>query len=142
MHIFGISSLSRHEKCYRMLVRLFWLFQCSRIPQCIILNLNLSSVLTLNGIFSRSWTKSFLVLFTFDFGINWMMHCIFEFVWTDFNTNIGTFHKMDLMIVFKDIQIILRLFLVIAMYTVQPVQASSINHSTSQVASWLGRKPT
>ena len=28
------SSSSQHEKCCRMLVRLFWLFQCSRIPQC------------------------------------------------------------------------------------------------------------
>ena len=37
----------------------------------------------------------------------------------------------------KEIQIILRLFLVIAMYC----QASSINHSTSYVASWQGRKP-
>ena len=40
----------------------------------------------------------------------------------------------------KEIQIILRLFLVIAMYC-QLVQASSINHSTSQVASYLGWKP-
>ena len=37
----------------------------------------------------------------------------------------------------KEIQIILRLFLVFTMYC----QASSINHSTSHVASWLGRKP-
>ena len=37
----------------------------------------------------------------------------------------------------KEIEIIHRLFLVIAMY----FQASSINHSTSHVASWLGRKP-
>ena len=37
----------------------------------------------------------------------------------------------------KEIQIILRLFLVIVMYC----QASSINHSTSHVASWQGRKP-
>ena len=37
----------------------------------------------------------------------------------------------------KEIQMILRLFLVIAMYS----QASSINHSTSHVASWRGRKP-
>ena len=34
LHIFAIPSSSRHEKCCRMLVRLFWLFQCSRIPQC------------------------------------------------------------------------------------------------------------
>ena len=41
----------------------------------------------------------------------------------------------------KEIEIIHRLFLVIAMYfTVQPVQASSMNHQTSYVASWLGRK--
>ena len=37
----------------------------------------------------------------------------------------------------KEIEIIHRLFLVIAMYC----QASLINHSTSHVASWLGRKP-
>ena len=35
----------------------------------------------------------------------------------------------------KEVQIILRLFLF------EPVQASSINHSTSHIASWLGRKP-
>ena len=33
LHIFAIPSSSRHEKCCRKLVRLFWLFQCSRIPQ-------------------------------------------------------------------------------------------------------------
>ena len=37
----------------------------------------------------------------------------------------------------KEIQIILRLFLVLAMYC----QASSINHSTFHIASWVGRKP-
>ena len=37
----------------------------------------------------------------------------------------------------KEIQMILRLFLVIAMYC----QASSINHSISHVDSWRGRKP-
>ena len=31
---FSIPSSSRHEKCCRILVRLFWLFQCSRNPQC------------------------------------------------------------------------------------------------------------
>ena len=40
-------------------------------------------------------------------------------------------------VITKEIQIILRSFLVIAMYC----QASSSNHSTSHVASWLGRKP-
>ena len=37
----------------------------------------------------------------------------------------------------KEIQMILRLFVVIAMYC----QDSSINHSISRVDSWLGRKP-
>ena len=41
----------------------------------------------------------------------------------------------------KEIQIILRLFIVIAC-SVKPVQASLINHLTSHFASWLGRKPT
>ena len=39
--------------------------------------------------------------------------------------------------IIKEIQIILRLFLVIAMYC----QANLINQSTSHVASWWGRKP-
>ena len=34
MHIFAIPSWSRHEKRCRILVRLFYLFQCSRNPQC------------------------------------------------------------------------------------------------------------
>ena len=33
-HIFGIPSSSRHEKLCQMLQTLFWLFQCSRNPQC------------------------------------------------------------------------------------------------------------
>ena len=33
LHIFAIPTSRRHEKCCRMLVRLFWLLQCSRIPQ-------------------------------------------------------------------------------------------------------------
>jgi hypothetical protein len=54
--------------------------------------------------------------------------------WAHFQVIISTFYFTDKD---KEIQIILRLFLVIAMY----YQASSINHSTSHVASWLGRKP-
>ena len=33
-HIFGIPSSSRHEKRSQMLQGLFWLFQCSKNPQC------------------------------------------------------------------------------------------------------------
>ena len=34
LHVFGIHSSSRHEKGYRMLERLFCLFQCSRNIGC------------------------------------------------------------------------------------------------------------
>ena len=34
VHIFGIPSSSRHEKCCQMLQTLFWLFQCSKNPRC------------------------------------------------------------------------------------------------------------
>ena len=33
-HIFGIPSLSRHEKCCQILQTLFWVFQYSRNSQC------------------------------------------------------------------------------------------------------------
>ena len=35
LHIFGISSSSRQEKCGQMLETLFWLFQCSKNPWCL-----------------------------------------------------------------------------------------------------------
>ena len=42
----------------------------------------------------------------------------------------------------KEIQIILRLFLVIALYCqASSIKPNKINHSTSRIASWLGRKP-
>ena len=40
----------------------------------------------------------------------------------------------------KETQIILRLFLVIAMYC-QASSSHSINHSTSHIVTWLGKKP-
>jgi hypothetical protein len=46
------------------------------------------------------------------------------------------------MIILKDIEMILRLFLVIAMYCQgSSSQKKSILHSTSSIVSWLGRKP-
>ena len=41
----------------------------------------------------------------------------------------------------KEIQIILRIFLVLAVCTVKADQAKKINHSTFRIASWLGMKP-
>ena len=95
----------------------------------------------------------------FTFKINWAAHqTILGFTNKYHNSNFGDFlivFFLSVVIVFtknkvwylfclgqtliKEIQIKLRLFLflVIAMYC----QASSINHSTSHVASWLERQP-
>ena len=54
-----------------------------------------------------------------------------------FNTFCRKTRKIMQMHHIKEIEILHRLFLVISMYC----QASLINHSTSHVASWLGRKP-
>ena len=43
LHIFAIPASSWHEKCCWMFVRLFWLFLCSRITQCITYNHSQSS---------------------------------------------------------------------------------------------------
>ena len=68
--IFAIPSSSRHEKCGQMLETLFWLFQCSKNPLCIVFSFQIENLLLVYKFYSKYLKAKHHRIWKFIF-INW-----------------------------------------------------------------------